>query len=122
MCFLSHPYTLCNENTKIRGSAFWFSHPTAPRNGYFCKLRGNKKCGLAAFCVEPALGPLAPFSLPLSPHTHSFSLSLSNSKNRGDWVAQSVKHLSLGFGTGRVLTLGECEPCIGLSADSGEFA
>ena len=90
MCFLSHPYTLCNENTKIRGNAFWFSHPTAPRNGYFCKLRGNKKCGLAAFCVEPALGPLAPFSLPLSPHTHSFSLSLSQTLKTGatGWLSQ----------------------------------
>ena len=61
-------------------------------------------------------------SAPFSSYTLVLSLCLSNSKNRGDWVAQSVKHVSLGFGTGRVLTRGEFEPRIGRSADSGEFA
>ena len=93
MCFLSHPYTFCNENTKIRGNAFWLSHPTAPRNVYFCKFRGNKNCGLAAFCVEPALGRLPPFSLPLSPHTHSFSLSLSLSLS----LSQTLKTGATGW-------------------------
>ena len=41
---------------------------------------------------------------------------------RGAWVAQSVKHPTLGFGSIRDLTVCEFEPCIGLCADSMESA
>ena len=40
----------------------------------------------------------------------------------GTWVAQSVKHLTLGFGSGHHLTIHEFEPLIGLCADSLELA
>ena len=41
---------------------------------------------------------------------------------RGAWVAQSVKRLTLGFSSGRDLTVCEFEPHIGLCADSAEPA
>ena len=37
-------------------------------------------------------------------------------------MAQSVKCLTLDFGSGHDLTVGEFEPCIELSADSMELA
>ena len=40
---------------------------------------------------------------------------------RGNWVAQSVKHLTLGFGSGHDLMVHEFEPCTisaGLAWDS----
>ena len=37
---------------------------------------------------------------------------------RGAWVAQSVKHLTLGFGSGHDLTVCGFEPHVGLCADS----
>ena len=80
-------------------------------------------CFLRGACFGSSSSFLsAPFSSYTLVLSLSLSLSLSNSKSRGDWVAQSVKHLSLGFGTGHVLTLGECEPCTGRRADSREFA
>ena len=41
---------------------------------------------------------------------------------RGAWVAQSVKHLTLGFSSGHDLAVCEFEPHIGLSAGSTEPA
>ena len=38
------------------------------------------------------------------------------------WVAQSVKHPTLDFGSGHGLTVCEFEPCIGLCADSAQPA
>ena len=38
----------------------------------------------------------------------------------GAWVAQSVEHLTLGFGSGHDLTVPEFEPHLGLSAVSEE--
>ena len=35
-------------------------------------------------------------------------------------MAQSVKHLTLDFGSGHDLTVHEFEPCIGLCADSAD--
>ena len=40
----------------------------------------------------------------------------------GAWVAKWVKHLTLGFGSGRDLTVREFEPRVGLCADSAEPA
>ena len=37
-------------------------------------------------------------------------------------MAQSVKHLTLGFGSGHDLTVLKVEPCIGLQSDSVELA
>ena len=36
----------------------------------------------------------------------------------GAWVAQSVKHLTLGFVSGHDLTVCGIKPCVGLCADS----
>ena len=41
---------------------------------------------------------------------------------RGTWVAQSVKHLTLDFGSGHDLMVCEFEPCVRLCADSEEPA
>ena len=41
---------------------------------------------------------------------------------RGTWVAQSVKHLTLGFSSGHDLTVCEITPRVGLSAGSMEPA
>ena len=41
-------------------------------------------------------------------------------ENWGTWVAQSVKHLSLDFCSGRDLTVGGSETHVGLCADSSE--
>ena len=41
---------------------------------------------------------------------------------RGTWVAESIKHLTLHFGTGHDLMVCGFEPCIGLCADSVEPA
>ena len=41
---------------------------------------------------------------------------------RGAWVAQPVKRLTLGFGSGHDLTVHEFKPRIGLHADSVEPA
>ena len=38
------------------------------------------------------------------------------------WVAQSVKHLTLDFGSGHGLMVCAIEPSVGLCADSGETA
>ena len=38
------------------------------------------------------------------------------------WVVQSVKRLTLDFGSGHDLSVCEFEPCIGLCADSAEPA
>ena len=43
-------------------------------------------------------------------------------KARGTWVAQSVKHLTLGFCSGHDLMVHEFKPRIGLCADSAEPA
>ena len=40
----------------------------------------------------------------------------------GAWVAQSVEHLSLDFGSGHDLTVCDIEPHVGLCADSAEPA
>ena len=40
----------------------------------------------------------------------------------GAWVAQSVEHPTLDFGSGHDLTVHEFEPCIELCADSAEPA
>ena len=40
--------------------------------------------------------------------------------NRGLWVAQSVKQLTLGFGSGHDLMFGETEPHVRLCTDSIE--
>ena len=47
---------------------------------------------------------------------------LKISPNQGAWVAQSVKHLTLGFSSGHDLMDCEFEPHIGLCADSREPA
>ena len=41
---------------------------------------------------------------------------------RGDWVVQSVKPLTLDFGSGHDLMARESEPSVGLCADSMEPA
>ena len=41
---------------------------------------------------------------------------------RGAWLAQSVKRLTLGFGSGHDLMVGEFEPHVRLLADSAEPA
>ena len=41
---------------------------------------------------------------------------------RGAWVSQSVKHLTLDFGSGVDLVVRASEPHVGLGADSGEPA
>ena len=43
-------------------------------------------------------------------------------KSWGTWVAQSVKCLTLDFGSGHDLTVHEIKPCIGLCTDSPEPA
>ena len=43
-------------------------------------------------------------------------------QRRGAWLAQSVKDLTLDFGSGRDLTLRGIEPRLGLCADSSEPA
>ena len=40
----------------------------------------------------------------------------------GNWVAQSVKRLTLGFGSGHDLTVHEFEPCVGSALTSVEPA
>ena len=40
----------------------------------------------------------------------------------GTWAAQSVEHPTLDFGSGRDLTGGEIEPCVGLCIDTTESA
>ena len=40
----------------------------------------------------------------------------------GSWVAQSIKHLTFGFRSGRDLTVRGFESCVGLLADSAESA
>ena len=47
---------------------------------------------------------------------------LRNVDCRGTWVAQLVKRLTLGFGSGHNLTVREFKPCVGLCADSSEPA
>ena len=56
-------------------------------------------------------------SLPWKENTGS-----CNRKCRGAWVAQSVKHLALDFGSGHGLTVCEFKPRMGLRADSAEPA
>ena len=46
----------------------------------------------------------------------------SSVKFRGAWVAQSVKRPTLGFGSGRDLTVRGIEPHVGLCADIAEPA
>ena len=41
---------------------------------------------------------------------------------RSAWVAQSVKHPTLDFGSGHDLTVRESKPCVGLCADGTEPA
>ena len=48
--------------------------------------------------------------------------SIKKQKHRGPWLAQSVKHLPLGFGLGHDLTVHEFEPGVGLCDDSTESA
>ena len=48
-----------------------------------------------------------------------YSVCLKASPLGGAWVAQSVKHLSLGFGSGHDFTVRGIEPHVG-SADSVE--
>ena len=43
-------------------------------------------------------------------------------RTRGTWVAQSVKHQTLDFGSGHDLMVHEMEPHLGLCADSMELA
>ena len=50
------------------------------------------------------------------------TIILERTKLRGAWVAQSVKHLTLGFGSGHDCTVPEFEPCVGLYTDSVEHA
>ena len=45
-----------------------------------------------------------------------------NSRLRGTWVVQSVKRLTLDFGSGHGLTAREIEPRVGLCADRAEPA
>ena len=47
---------------------------------------------------------------------------LRNVDCRGTWVAQLVKRLTLGFGSGHNLTVREFEPHIGLHTDGVEPA
>ena len=47
---------------------------------------------------------------------------LSSAKCRGTCVAQSVKRVTLGLGSGHDLTVHETEPRVGLCADSVEPA
>ena len=47
-------------------------------------------------------------------------LCLSKRDTGDTWVAESVKHLILDFGSGHDLTVHEFKPCIGLCAISTE--
>ena len=49
-------------------------------------------------------------------------LTLINRSFRGTWVAQSVKHPALDFGSGHDLPVREFEPCVGLCTDIVEPA
>ena len=55
-----------------------------------------------------------------------FALALIKTKGgggkRGAWVAQSVKHLTLDFGSGHDLMVPEFKPRIGLRAENVEAA
>ena len=53
---------------------------------------------------------------------HHKYLLLEYSKAGGTWVAQSVKHLTLDFGSGHDLMVYDIKPHIGLCADSVEPA
>ena len=48
--------------------------------------------------------------------------NLKSFKYRGAWVAQSVKHLTLDFGSGHDLAIWEFKPRIGICADGEEPA
>ena len=54
----------------------------------------------------------------LSDHTLLFSVKIPCF--RGTWAAQSIKRLTLGFGSGHDLAVCEFEPHVGLCADSSE--
>ena len=48
------------------------------------------------------------------------SNTIKKERLRDAWVAQSVKHLTLGFGSGHDLRFHEAEPYVGLCTDSVE--
>ena len=71
--------------------------------------------------------PLASYfwlSLPLSepPEVLYYSLLFKHFCLRATWVAQSVKRLTLDFGSGQDLTVHEIESCIGLCSGSTDPA
>ena len=46
------------------------------------------------------------------------SIIIKASNGQDTWVSQSVKCLTLDFGSGHDLAVGEFKPCVGLCADS----
>ena len=72
--------------------------------------------GLSAVNTEPASDPLSP--IPSAPYPGSFS----KIDIRGPWVTQSIKCLTLGFGSGHDLIVCGFEPHTGLHAGNAELA
>ena len=64
---------------------------------------------------------IGPYLIPLT-KVNSIWIKNLNGKARGTWVAQSVKHLTLGFGSGHDLMIRGFEPHIRICADSVEPA
>ena len=69
---------------------------------------------LEVTCVASAHSSLVITLQRLYPST----TNIRNAASMGAWVAQSVKHLTLDFGSGHDLTVHELEPHIGLWVDS----
>ena len=59
--------------------------------------------------------PYVPTNISVTLAVHTGSSFKRVSAWRGRWVAQSVKCLTLDFGSGHDLRVHEIEPCIGLS-------
>ena len=93
------------ETTPI-GSSGWLSleHPASAQVVISQFMSSSPTVELAAISMEPALDPLSP-RRPLC-SSPACTLSLSKNKTfRGAWVAHSVKHPTLGFGSGHDLTV-----------------
>ena len=71
---------------------------------------------LSAVSMEPTSDLLSPSLSALSPLMTS--LSKINKNTWGPWVAQSIKHPILDFGSDQDLTVSEFKPYIGLCTDS----
>ena len=76
--------------------------------GHGLSICGIESCiRLCTDSMDPAWDSFFPFLSLLSPaYIHSLSISLSKiNEHWGIWVAQSVKHPALGFGSGHDLTV-----------------